>query len=642
VDHASQPIGAAVLVRDERLARSVADGDQAAFAELYERYQQPLLRYCRSILGGEADSQDVVQSAFVSALAALQRDSRNAPVRPWLYRIAHNEAMSVLRRRGARARLREQLEHQSPAIADWSADRDRLELLIEDLWQLPERQRRALVMRELSGLSHQEIAARLGTSVSSAKQAIFESRRALTEFAEGREAACEDIRAAIDGQDPRSLRSRRIRAHLRECAMCSALAATDGRRAKRLGALVPALLPFGLRRVFHRILHATAPAEAGGGAGISQAAGVVGGSAGATLAAKAITVVALVGATAAAGVAVSSPGNAPASGTTPLVYSQPQQGVLPAAFTTSPLAGVPFLDPGASAGGNGAAPQGSSAAQPTLGPVGSPNAQPAGVSPLQAVGVGVRPLGAGAYASSADGQAPGVVASPFSGTQSAGSPAQGTASSTTVTSTESGSSGAGSNGDGNQSPGTPQGNGPDGAGPPGAGDGNSQGQGLALGHTGGNGQGLALGHANGQGNGNGNGNGNGQGKGNGNGQGNGNANGHASAPGQATAPGQSTPTGQSTPPGQSTAPGQSTPPGQATAQGQSTPPGQTTAPGQSTPPGQANGHAEGLANGNGNGNGGGNGNAGGNGNGKGNGRAVTASSSQATDPSDTPVAAVSG
>src|ERR1700748_2950069 len=77
----------AVLVRDERLARSVTDGDQAAFAELYEHYQQPLLRYCRSILGGEADSQDAVQSAFVRALSALQRDSRNAPVRPWLYLI---------------------------------------------------------------------------------------------------------------------------------------------------------------------------------------------------------------------------------------------------------------------------------------------------------------------------------------------------------------------------------------------------------------------------------------------------------------------------------------------------------------------------------------------------------------------------
>src|SRR5689334_16588967 len=306
--HHASAASSAVLVRDERLARSVTDGDQAAFAELYERYQQPLLRYCRSILGGEADSQDAVQSAFVRALAALQRDSRNAPLRPWLYRIAHNEAMSVLRRRGARAKLHEQLEHQTLVTADWSADRERLELLVEDLWELPERQRRALVMRELSGLSHQEIAARLGTSLSSAKQAIFEARRALTEFADGREASCDEIRAAIDGQDPRTLRSRRIRAHLRECGACSALTAADGRRGKRVAGLLPALLPFGPSRLFHRLMRATGPADAGGGAGIPQAAGAVGGSAGAAVALKAITVVALVGATAAAGVAVTSPG----------------------------------------------------------------------------------------------------------------------------------------------------------------------------------------------------------------------------------------------------------------------------------------------------------------------------------------------
>src|SRR5689334_13301173 len=312
--HHASAASSAVLVRDERLARSVTDGDQAAFAELYERYQQPLLRYCRSILGGEADSQDAVQSAFVSALAALQRDSRNAPVRPWLYRIAHNEAMSVLRRRGARAKLHEQLEHQSPVTADWSSDREQLELLIEDLWELPERQRRALVMRELSGLSHREIATGLGTSVSSAKQAIFEARRALTEFAEGREASCDEIRAAIDGQDPRTLRSRRVRAHLRECALCAALVAPDSPRPKRLGALVPALLPFGLRRLLHRVLRVTAPGNPGGGAGITQTAGALGGSAGAAVVVKAITVVAVVGATAVAGVAVNSPGTGPSSG----------------------------------------------------------------------------------------------------------------------------------------------------------------------------------------------------------------------------------------------------------------------------------------------------------------------------------------
>src|SRR4051794_3109998 len=175
LDGSATAVHGSVLIGDEHLAQSVAVGDQAAFAELYARYHQPLLRYCRSILGAEADSQDAVQSAFVRALAALQGERRSAPLRPWLYRIAHNEAMSVLRGRGARAKLHERLEHQPLVIDEWSPDREQFGLLLEDLRDLPDRQRRALLMRELSGLSHREIAVQLETTVSSAKQAIFEA-----------------------------------------------------------------------------------------------------------------------------------------------------------------------------------------------------------------------------------------------------------------------------------------------------------------------------------------------------------------------------------------------------------------------------------------------------------------------------------
>src|SRR5947209_1503195 len=84
---------------DELLARQAARGSQRAFTALYERYSQPLYRYCRSIVRDDADAQDALQSTFTGALAALQRGARNAPLRPWLYRIAHNESISLLRRR---------------------------------------------------------------------------------------------------------------------------------------------------------------------------------------------------------------------------------------------------------------------------------------------------------------------------------------------------------------------------------------------------------------------------------------------------------------------------------------------------------------------------------------------------------------
>ena len=79
------------LLGDERLARLAAAGHARAFAVVYERHHQGLYRYCRSILRNDADAQDALQSTFTAAFAALGRGQRDAPIRPWLFRIAHNE-----------------------------------------------------------------------------------------------------------------------------------------------------------------------------------------------------------------------------------------------------------------------------------------------------------------------------------------------------------------------------------------------------------------------------------------------------------------------------------------------------------------------------------------------------------------------
>src|SRR5690242_8846500 len=84
---------------EARLARLAASGDARAFAALYERHHQALYRYCLSIVRSPEDAQDALQSTFERAFAALQAQSRDVAVRPWLFRIAHNEAISLLRRR---------------------------------------------------------------------------------------------------------------------------------------------------------------------------------------------------------------------------------------------------------------------------------------------------------------------------------------------------------------------------------------------------------------------------------------------------------------------------------------------------------------------------------------------------------------
>lgn len=276
------PLGLARM-SDERLARMVAHGSERAFATIYERHSQPLYRYCRSIVGDEAEAQDALQSAFAGALVALRDGRRNAPLRPWLFRIAHNESITLLRRRRPVVELTEARHQAAPSVADQALGRERLDLLVSDLRELGDRQRGALLMRELSGLSHEEIALALGTSVGAAKQAIFEARRALLELEEGRSMRCEEVRRMISDGDGRVLRARRVRGHLRDCAGCAAFAAAIPARRADLQALAPPLAPIAAAAVLGHVL-ASGSSHAGGAGWL--VAGATGKSAATALAAK--------------------------------------------------------------------------------------------------------------------------------------------------------------------------------------------------------------------------------------------------------------------------------------------------------------------------------------------------------------------
>jgi RNA polymerase sigma factor (sigma-70 family) len=292
------------VLGDERLAQRAGAGDERAFAVVYERYHQILYRYCRSILNNEADAQDALQSSFAAAFASLRAGQRDAPIRPWLFRIAHNESISILRRRRPALELSQAPDYAASSLEDQIAERAALSALMRDLHELTDRQRSALVLRELSGLSHQEIAITLGTSVGAAKQTIFEARQSLFEFAEGRAMACDEIRKTMSDADGRSLRSRRVRAHLRECGGCAAFAAAIPARTGELRALTPALPGVAAAGLLGRI--AVSSAGHGGGAGLARlAAGATlkTASAGAGFSANALAGVAVV-ATATAGVSV--------------------------------------------------------------------------------------------------------------------------------------------------------------------------------------------------------------------------------------------------------------------------------------------------------------------------------------------------
>jgi RNA polymerase sigma factor (sigma-70 family) len=224
---------------DESLAARAAGGESAAYSELCERYHAPLLGYCRSILLNDDDANDATQAALENALRALPRKDPGRPLRPWLYRIAHNESINIVRRRSSHAELTELDEPSVPGPEVDSEHRVRLAQLVDDLRGLPERQRGALVMRELSGLSYDEIAEALGVSNEAARRAVFDAREALHEAVDGRATDCVNVRHCISDGDRRSLRARRIRAHLRSCDDCKSYQQTIGARSADLHLLGP-------------------------------------------------------------------------------------------------------------------------------------------------------------------------------------------------------------------------------------------------------------------------------------------------------------------------------------------------------------------------------------------------------------------
>ncbi len=288
---------------DQRLARRATRGDGRAFEAIYRRYGQDLYRFCLAMVSNPQDAQDTLQNAMLKALRALPGEERRIELKPWLYRVVRNEAVETLRRRRDSAELAPEQTVDSREIFDTAEQRQRLRELLADLSELPERQRSALVMRELSGLGFEQIARAFDTSAAVARQTVYEARLSLRQMEAGREMRCEGAMRELSDADGRVTRRRELRAHLRNCPSCRAFREEIAERRGEFAALAP--LPLAASAaLLHGLLGGQASSAAGtGAAGVGGAVGSGAGSAVATPAiVKSVAVIAAaaaVGATAA-------------------------------------------------------------------------------------------------------------------------------------------------------------------------------------------------------------------------------------------------------------------------------------------------------------------------------------------------------
>ena len=258
------------LPSDERLAKRAAEGDERAFAAIYKRYHQDLYRFCLAIVRNPQDAQDALQNAMVKALRALPGETRRIQLKPWLYRIARNESIEMLRRRRDSTELDPELAAPGGEPSEIAATRERLQHLFGDLGELPERQRSALVMRELAGLDFEEIGAAFDTSGAVARQTVYEARLSLRQMEAGREMRCKHVMWDLSEADARVARRRDIQAHLRSCPECRAFAREIASRRGDFAAIAP--LPLAVSAgLLQGLLGGGAAGAAGAGAGGSLA-----------------------------------------------------------------------------------------------------------------------------------------------------------------------------------------------------------------------------------------------------------------------------------------------------------------------------------------------------------------------------------
>ncbi|TMM09070.1 MAG: sigma-70 family RNA polymerase sigma factor [Actinobacteria bacterium] len=163
---------------DGRLTQLAREGHEPAFEALVRRYRRELFCYCRRLMPEAASAEDTVQQALLQAWRALKAGAEVRDIRAWLYRIAHNAAVSHLRAAGAMPREME----DAPGTFDVEQvvqQRLRAKAALAGMASLPELQRRVLVSTTLDGASHEEVATALGLSNGAVRGLIYRARAAL-------------------------------------------------------------------------------------------------------------------------------------------------------------------------------------------------------------------------------------------------------------------------------------------------------------------------------------------------------------------------------------------------------------------------------------------------------------------------------
>jgi RNA polymerase sigma-70 factor (ECF subfamily) len=185
-----EPAPATIEIAD--LVRRALDGDSDAFESIILRYERRVISLATKLLGRTEDAQDAAQEVFLRVYKYLHRLDLQKPIEPWLMRVTVNVARDIGRKRQLRLNTFPESDcvEAVPSVAECNpfeevaAEQQRL-LLWKALNSLPEKERIAVTLRDIEGLSTSEVAEILESSESTVRSQISRARVRLKEAMDG-------------------------------------------------------------------------------------------------------------------------------------------------------------------------------------------------------------------------------------------------------------------------------------------------------------------------------------------------------------------------------------------------------------------------------------------------------------------------
>ena len=167
-----------------RWMKEARAGDAASFEQLLRAHEVMVLRVAQRLLLDSAEAQDAAQEVFLRLHRSLSRFDDDRPLRPWLYRTTVNICHDFRRKSRRLVSLEAAFDAAAPEPSPHAqlAARERRALVEQALQRIPERERDAIVLRDLEGLDTSEVAEILGTNESTVRSQISKGRLRLRQF----------------------------------------------------------------------------------------------------------------------------------------------------------------------------------------------------------------------------------------------------------------------------------------------------------------------------------------------------------------------------------------------------------------------------------------------------------------------------